>query len=49
MVQSMRKHTINAAQEILILEPSGPLEAADFEAVIHDVIPISPSMIHLTE
>lgn len=35
----MLKHTLNTAEGILILEPSGPLEAADFEAVIHDLDP----------
>lgn len=35
----MLKHTLLSAEGILILEPSAPLEAADFEAVIHDIDP----------
>ncbi len=35
----MLKHTLHSAEGILILEPSGPLESADFEAVIHDIEP----------
>ena len=35
----MLKHTLLPADGILILEPSAPLEAADFEAVIHDMDP----------
>ena len=33
----MLKHTLLSAEGILILEPSGALEAADFAAVIHDM------------
>ncbi len=33
----MLQHTLNSAEGILILEPSGALEAADFKAVIHDI------------
>ncbi len=35
----MLKHTLLSDDGILILEPSGALEAADFEAVIHDMDP----------
>ena len=35
----MLKHTLLSDEGILILEPSGALEAADFEAVIHDMDP----------
>lgn len=35
----MLKHTLLSAEGILILEPSESLEAADFEAVIHDMDP----------
>ena len=35
----MLKHTLLSAEGILILEPSEALEAADFEAVIHDMDP----------
>jgi len=35
----MLKHTLLATEGILILEPSGPLETADFEAVIDDIEP----------
>lgn len=33
----MLKHTLLSAEGILILEPSGALESADFDAVIHDM------------
>lgn len=35
----MLKHTLLSGEGILILEPSEALEAADFEAVIHDMDP----------
>ncbi len=35
----MLKHTLLACEGILILEPSDALEAADFEAVVHDIDP----------
>jgi len=35
----MLKHTLLAADGILILEPSEALESADFKAVIHDMDP----------
>ncbi len=35
----MLKHTLLSGEGILILEPSGVLEAADFAAVIHDLEP----------
>ncbi|WP_081480985.1 SpoIIAA family protein [Rhodopirellula baltica] len=35
----MLKHTLLSGEGILILEPSDALEAADFEAVIHDIDP----------
>ncbi len=35
----MLKHTLLYDEGILILEPSDVLEAADFEAVIHDMDP----------
>ncbi len=35
----MLKHTLIAAEGILILEPSSPLETADFEAVARDIDP----------
>ncbi len=35
----MLKHTLLSAEGILILEPSEALEAADFEAVVHDMDP----------
>lgn len=35
----MLKHTLLSTDGILILEPSEALEAADFEAVIHDMKP----------
>ena len=35
----MLKHTLISAKGILILEPSSPLETADFEAVAHDIDP----------
>lgn len=35
----MLKHTLLTGEGILILEPSEALEAADFEAVIHDIDP----------
>lgn len=35
----MLKHTFLNAEGILILEPSGALEATDFEAVSHDIDP----------
>ncbi len=35
----MLNHTLLSPEGILILEPSGPLEAADFEAVIRDMDP----------
>ncbi len=37
--KSMLKHTLLTGEGILILEPSEALEAADFEAVIHDIDP----------
>lgn len=33
----MLKHTLNSAEGILILEPSGPLADTDFESVSHDM------------
>ncbi len=35
----MLKHSLISAEEILILEPSDPLEAANIEAVPHDIDP----------
>ncbi len=35
----MLKHTLISAEGILILEPSSPLETADFEAVAHHIDP----------
>ncbi|TWT98758.1 SpoIIAA family protein [Neorhodopirellula pilleata] len=35
----MLKHTLLTGEGILILEPSDALEAADFEAMIHDIDP----------
>ena len=35
----MLKHTLLVPEGILILEPSAPLEAADFEAVTHEIDP----------
>lgn len=35
----MLKHKLLLPEGILVLEPSSPLEAADFEAVAHDIDP----------
>ena len=35
----MLKHTLLLPEGILILEPSSPLEAADFEALAHEIDP----------
>lgn len=35
----MLKHTLLSSEGILILEPSDALQAADFEAVVHDMDP----------
>ncbi len=35
----MLKHTLITTEGILVLEPSESLEAADFEAVVHDMDP----------
>ena len=35
----MLKHKLLSPEGILILEPSSPLEAADFEAVAHEIDP----------
>ena len=37
----MLKYELNRAESILIIMPGGPLESADFEKLIQEVIPIS--------